>query len=80
MLNEIDIEGQIPNDITYMWDLEHDTNQLTNKIETDPHRDIRRQTCLRQERGEGGGMDWNLGLADANLFLYQMDNQQSRAA
>ena len=28
-------ERQIPHDITYMWNLKHDTNELIYKTETD---------------------------------------------
>ena len=30
-------ERQIPCDITYMWNLKYDTNELTYEIETDTH-------------------------------------------
>ena len=29
-------DGQIINDVTYMWNLKYDTNELIYKIETDP--------------------------------------------
>ena len=34
MLSEIS-QRQIPYDITYMWNLKYDTNELTYKTETD---------------------------------------------
>ena len=35
MLSEIS-QRQIPYDITYMWNLKYDTNELTYKTEIDP--------------------------------------------
>ena len=35
MLSEIS-QRQIPYDITYMWNLKYDTNELTDKTEIDP--------------------------------------------
>ena len=56
----------MPFDITYMWNLEHDTNELFIK-----------QTCRYREQtcgcrgGWGGGEGWigSLGLADANYYI-----------
>ena len=44
--------GQIPYDISYMWNLKYDTNELTYKTETDSQ--IQR-IDLRLPRGKGGG-------------------------
>ena len=41
-----DREGQIPHDITYMWNLKHDTNEPIYKTEI-----CRKQTWLLKERG-----------------------------
>ena len=57
----------MPFDITYMWNLEHDTNELFMK-----------QTCRYREQtcgcrgGWGGGERWigSLGVADANYYIY----------
>ena len=55
----------MPFDITYMWTLEHDANELFMK-QTRRHRE---QTCGRRG-GWGGGEGWigSLGLADANYY------------
>jgi len=57
----------MPFDITYMWTLEHDANELFMK-QTRRHRE---QTCGRRG-GWGGGEGWigSLGLADANYYMY----------
>ena len=33
--SQSDIERQIPYDITYMWNLKYDTNELISETETD---------------------------------------------
>ena len=56
-------ERQISYDITYMWSLKHDTNQLKKK-QTHRHRI---QTCVCQgEEGLGEGWTGSPGLAEAN--------------
>ena len=64
MLSEVSQkEMQIPYDITDMWNLKHDTNQLKQK-QTHRHRE---QTCVCQgEEGLGEGWTGSLGLAEAN--------------
>ena len=60
--------GQIPYDITYMWNVKYDTNELIYKTETDS--DIENQTygCQRADR-VGEGWIGSLGLADANYYM-----------
>ena len=66
-------ERQIPHDITYMWNLKYDTNELIYKTNIHRHR---AQTCGCQGGGElGEGWIGRLGLADAN-FIQRMDKQQ----
>ena len=36
ILSEVKSERQIPHDITYIWNLKYDTNELIYKTETDP--------------------------------------------
>ena len=43
-----DRERQIPYDITYMWNLKYDTNEVIYETETDSQRE---QTCGCQSRG-----------------------------
>ena len=64
MLSEVSQkEMQIPYDITDMWSLKHDTNQLKQK-QTHRHR---KQTCVCQgEEGLGEGWTGSPGLAEAN--------------
>ena len=59
--NESDTERQIY-DVSYIWSLKYDTNELN--YETNRPTD-RKQTCGCQE----GGMIGSLGLADANIHI-----------
>ena len=45
-------QRQIPYDITYMWNLKYDTNELIYKTETDLHT---QKTNLWLPKGKGGG-------------------------
>ena len=48
-------ERKIPYDITYMWNLKYDTNELIYKTETQRHR---KQTYGYQRgKGMGGGIN-----------------------
>ena len=51
-------ERQIPYDLTYMWNLNYDTNELTYKTETDSQR-----VDLWLPRGRGRGRD-EVGVQD----------------
>ena len=59
-------QRQIPCDITYMYNLKYDTNELIYKTEIDQQR-----TDLWLLRGNGKGVGWtgSLGLADANYYI-----------
>ena len=50
-----------------MWNLKYGTNEPIYKTETDT--DI--ENRLMDARGEwgGSGMDWSLGLVDANYYI-----------
>ena len=52
-------------DITYIWNLNCDTNELIYKTETD----IENQTCGCQGSGVRGGWIGNLGLEDTNHYI-----------
>ena len=65
--NKSERERQIPYDITYMWNLKYDTNELTYETETDSQ--IKRTDLCCQGRGCGGGRDRDLGFADANYYI-----------
>ena len=55
---------QIPYDVTYIWNLKYDTNELIYKTETHRHRE---QTC-ECLGGEGRrGMDWKFGISRGQL-------------
>ena len=59
-------ERQIPYDITYMWSLKYDTNELIHKTEMDSHTE---RTNLWLPRLGQGGWIRSLGLADANYYI-----------
>ena len=66
ILREVKLERQTPYDIIYMWNLKLDTKNLSMK-QKQTHRHGE-QTCGCQ--GEvGRGMDWEVGLADANYYI-----------
>ena len=62
-------ERQITYDITYMWNLKYDTNELIYRTETDSQAD-----SYGYQRG--GGI--NLGVWDYQLqtTIYKIDKQQ----
>ena len=55
----------IPYDITYMWNLKYDTNEVI--YETDFRQ--RQQTCGCQEGGLVAEWIGNLGVADAKCYI-----------
>ena len=61
-------QRKIPYDVTYMWNLKYDTNELIYETETDSQR-----TDLRLPRGRrgGGGMDWEFGIDMYTLICIQ---------
>ena len=52
--------GQIPCNITYMWNLKYDTNELIYKTETDSQ--IEQESWLPRGEDDGGGMEWEFGV------------------
>ena len=56
----------MPYDITYMWNLKYDTNELIYQTETDSQ--TQRTTCGCQREGAWEGRTGSLGLADANCY------------
>ena len=69
ILSKPERERHTPYDITYIWNLIHDTNEPFHRKENHGHGE---QTCDCQE----GGVGWteNLGLIDAN-YCFGMDKQ-----
>ena len=59
--------GQIPCDITYMWNLKYDTNELIYKAETDSQTQ-KTELWLPMGQGEGEGWNGSLGLVNANYY------------
>ena len=59
-------ERQIPYDITYIWNLIHGTNKPFHR----ENHGLGEQTCGCQGGGGGSGMPWNLGLIDANYYIW----------
>ena len=62
-------ERQIPHDITYMWNLNCDTNEPIYETEADSWT---QRTDLWLPKRRGLGEEWNrkLGLTDANYYIY----------
>ena len=73
-LNKSERERQIPYDITYMWNLNYDTNEPIYETESRTQR-----TDLRLPRGRGLGEGWSgrLGLADVSFYI--QDGQTTRS-
>ena len=70
---KLERERQIPYDITYIWKLKHDTNELIHETKQ-THR-YREQTCGCHGGGRLGEVRiGSFGLADANS-TYRMDKQ-----
>ena len=60
-------ERQIPYDITWMWNLKYDTNELVYETETDSQTE-RTGLWLPKGRGSGGGMDWEFEISRCKLL------------
>ena len=58
-------ERQIPYDITYGWNLNHDTNELTYETETDSQT---QRSELWLPRRKSGGMNWEFGISRRKLL------------
>lgn len=60
-------ERQILYDVTYTWNLKHNTNEHIYETETDSHRE---ETCSYQGGGGvGKGRIKGLGLIDASYYI-----------
>ena len=57
--------GQIPCNITYMWNLKYDTNELIYKTETDSNIAY---LWLPRGRWGKGGMDWEFRISRYKLL------------
>ena len=60
-------ERQMPYDITHIWYLIYSTNEPFHRKE---NHGLGEQTCGCQGEGGGSGVDWELGLMDANYCLW----------
>ena len=61
-----DRERQISYDITYMWNLKYDTNELIYETET----------CGCQGRGVWEGTDWEFGISRCKLLYIEWINNK----
>ena len=67
ILSEVS-QKEIPYDITYMWNLKYDINELIYETETDSQTQ-RTDLELPREREFGERRTGSLGLADANYYM-----------
>ena len=67
-------ERQISYDITYMWDLKYDTNELIYKTETDSRTESR-HVVAKGEVG-GGRKDWAFGISRCKLLHLEWINSK----
>ena len=59
-------QRQIPCDITYMYNLKYDTNELIYKTEIDQQTENR--LVVAKGEWEGSGMDWEFGVSRCKLL------------
>ena len=64
ILNEAS-QRHTPYDTTYIWNLKYGTNKPMEQKQTHRHGE---QTC-GCHGGGGSGMDWDLGVIDANYYI-----------
>ena len=68
-------ERQTPHATTHMWNLEHNSNELTYKAETESQTQKRGLLMPRQER-EGAGMDHVFGMSRCKpLYIEWINNK-----
>ena len=60
-------ERQIPYDVTYMWNLKYNTDELIYKRETDSQTQIIDSWLPRSVEGVRG-LDWGFGVSRGTLF------------
>ena len=64
VLSKSEREGQIPYDITYMWNLSCDTNESANRTDSRTEN----QLVAAQGKGTGEGMVWEAGVSRCELL------------
>ena len=62
----------MPYEITCMWNLKYDTNDLFTKQKQTQRQ--REQTCGCQEVGHEGGIDWEFGVSRCKLVYTETIN------
>ena len=60
-------EGEMPHDITHMWNLKYGTNEPTHERETDSENKL----LVARAKGGGGGMDWEFGVGRCKLLYLE---------
>ena len=63
-----EIKRQIPDAITYIWNLIYGTNEPFHRKE---NHGLGKQTCACQGGGGGSGMDWEFGVNRCKLLLLE---------
>ena len=67
-------ERQIPYDITYMWNLKYDTNELIYEKEIDPQ--IENRLVVAKGKWGEGGLYWEFGTSKCKLFCIKWINNK----
>ena len=68
-------ERQIPYNITYIWHLKYDTNELIYKTEADSQTQ-RTDLWLPRGRHGGGRMDWDFRISRCKLLYIEWINSK----
>ena len=68
ILSEVNQTEKNKYHITYMWNLNYDTNDLIYKRETDSQTQ-KTNLWLPKGKGGGGGKIRSMGLADTNYYI-----------
>ena len=56
-------EGEMPHDVTHLWNRKYGTNEPTHETETD----LANKLLVARVKGGGGGMDWEFGVGRCKL-------------
>ena len=75
ILSEVSQKEKDKHDITYMWNLKYDTNELIYETETDSQTQ-KTDLWLPKGRRREGGMDWEFGISRYKLLYIEWVNHK----